>query len=242
MMKRKLTCLTVIILSALSLQAQEAVYDANGRQKDIWVNKVNDNQEWRDENRWHDPFDIYAGPVLGVVASKLTEYDGKFMFAPYIGGIIQTYFNNHIGMSLEFAYTRQGVRDAWANFLTQEQMEEEHLSAGPYEYRLDYIDTSYKLRYYPIRNFNIFAGFLFGVHFNAKCELDGVDTNIKKHLHKRMAHVIGGIAYELDNLIFEGYYGFPLSKLASSSTGRKALHNAREHVILLTVGYRFKVY
>ena len=62
-------------------------------------------QEWRDENRWHDPFDIYAGPVVGVAASNLTEYDGKYLFGPYIGGIIQTYFNNHWGMSFELAYT-----------------------------------------------------------------------------------------------------------------------------------------
>ena len=68
-MRRKLTCLFVLAMTAFTLHAQETVYDSNGRQdpSDIWVNKVNDGKEWRDENRWHDPFDIYAGPVVGMV-------------------------------------------------------------------------------------------------------------------------------------------------------------------------------
>ena len=236
-MRRKLTCLFVLAMTAFTLHAQETVYDSNGRQdpSDIWVNKVDDGKEWRDENRWHDPFDIYAGPVVGMVASNLTQYDGKFLFWPYIGGIIQAYFNNHFGMSLEFGYNRQGVRDAWQSF------DSEH-SAGPYEYRLDYISTIYKLRYYPIRHFNVNAGLMFGVHINAKSQLDGKDTDIKDHLRKRAAHIIAGAGYEFDNLYFEGFYGFPLSRLAKTELGRRALQNAKEHVFLLTVGYKFKIY
>ena len=207
-------------------------------------------QIWQMSSQWHDPFDIYAGPVVGGIASHLTEYDGKTMVSPYIGGFIQTYFNNHFGMSLEFAYTRQGARDAWANFLTDEDLaiydnEGNKIGSrarGPYEYRLDYINTIYKLRYYPIRYFDIFTGLLIGVHFNAKCELDGKSTDIIDQIHKRSAHVIGGVGYELNNLQFEAYYGFPLDKLAKTSKGRKALGNAKEHLFLLTVGYRFKLY
>ena len=194
-------------------------------------------QEWRDENRWHDPFDIYAGPVVGAVASNLTDYDGKYMFGPYIGGIVQTYFNNHFGMSLEMSYSRQGVRDGWVDFQVDEDRER-----GPYEYRIDYISTAYKMRYYPIKPVNVFAGLNFGVHMSAKCELNGETVNIKKHLHRRTAHIIAGAGYEMENLFFEGYYGYPLSKLAKTDVGRRALHNAKEHFFVLTVGYRFKVY
>ena len=251
-MRKLLFIVLAAILSSTASYSQEVRYDSNGRQdpSTIWVNKVNDGEEWRDENRWHDPFDIYAGPVVGVVASNLTLYDSKYYFAPYIGGIIQAYFNNHFGMSLEFAYTRQGARDAWANFMTDEDLnvtdDEGNVigsrAKGPYEYRFDYINTLYKIRYYPVRRFNVFAGFLFGVHIGAKCDLDGDSRNIKGHLRKRAAHVVGGIGYELDNLFFEGYYGLPLSKLANSSQGKKVLRNAHEQTIMLTVGYRFKLY
>ena len=251
-MKRILFFVISVILSQPALHAQEVRYDSNGRQdpSTIWINKVNDNEEWRDENRWHDPFDIYAGPVVGMVASNLTEYDSKFYFAPYIGGILQAYFNNHFGMSLEFAYTRQGARDAWANFMSEEDIQIKdsegnvigNRARGPYEYRFDYINTLYKMRYYPIRNFNIFAGFLFGVHIGAKCDLDGDNRDIKGHLRKRAAHFIGGIGYELNNLNFECYYGLPFSKLASTDQGKKVLRNAHEQTIMLTVGYRFKLY
>ena len=194
-------------------------------------------QEWRDENRWHDPFDIYAGPVVGVVASNLTNYDGKYMFGPYIGGMIQTYFNNHFGMSFEIAYNRQGVRDGWATFV-----DDDGTIAGPYEYRFDYLTNIYKVRYYPIKPFDVFAGLAFGVHVGAKCELNGKTIDIKEHLRKRAAHVLLGAGYEMDNLYFEGYYGLPLSKLAKTDLGRKALHDAKEQLFVLTVGYRFKVY
>ena len=194
-------------------------------------------QEWRDENRWHDPFDIYAGPVVGAVASNLTDYDGKYMFGPYVGGILQAYISNHFGMSFEMAYTRQGVRDGWAKFV-----DDDNTIAGPYEYRFDYLNTIYKLRYYPVKPFNVFTGLSFGVHIGAKCELNGNTIDIKDHVRKRAAHIIGGVGYEMDNLYFEGYYGFPLSKLAYSSTGKKALHNAKEQIFVLTVGYRIKVY
>ena len=207
-------------------------------------------QIWQQSSLWHDPFDIYAGPVLGGIASNLTEYDGKTMVSPYIGGFIQTYFNNHFGMSLEFAYTRQGSRDAWANFLSDEELavydaegnKVGSRARGPYEYRLDYINTIYKVRYYPIRYFDIFAGVLTGVHFNAKCELDGKSTDIIDQIHKRSAHVIGGVGYELNNLQFEAYYGYPLNKLAKTKKGRQALGSAKEHLILLTIGYRIKIY
>lgn len=194
-------------------------------------------QEWRDENRWHDPFDIYAGPVAGVVASNLTNYDGKYMFGPYIGGMVQTYFNNHFGMSFEIAYTRQGVRDGWASFV-----EDENTIAGPYEYRFDYINNIYKVRYYPVKPFNVFTGLSFGVHVGAKCELNGKTINIRDDVRKRTAHILGGVGYEMDNLYFEGYYGLPLSKIARTDRGKKALHDAKEQIFVLTVGYRFKVY
>ena len=207
-------------------------------------------QIWQYSSQWHNPFDIYTGPVLGGVASKMTEYDGKTMFSPYIGGLLHTYFNNHWGMSLEFAYTRQGAHDAWANFMKEEDLQIKNSDGevigekarGPYEYRFDYINTIYKMRYYPVKNFDAFAGLMVGVHFNAKCDLNDESTDIIKELHKRSAHVIGGVGYELDNLQFEAYYGFPLQGLARSTKGKRIMNGAREHLIMVTVGYRIKIY
>ena len=165
------------------------------------------------------------------------------MFSPYVGGILQAYFNNHFGMSLEFGFMRQGVRNAWANFLTPAEIEANpELMTGPYQYKLDYLSTLYKLRYYPIRPLNVFAGLMMGVHLRAKCTINDSEINIKDYIKSRSAHIIGGIGYEMDHLFFEGYYGFPISKLADSDRGRQALHNAKEHVIMVTVGYRFRLF
>lgn len=222
-MKRILSSLVAIILASSSLQAQE----------------------WRDENRWHDPFDIYAGPVVGVAASNLTQYDGKYLFAPYIGGIIQTYFNNHWGMSFELGYSRLGCRDAWDNFHSDAEITRDDGTIdrrGPYEYRFDDISSLYKIRYYPVRNLNLMAGFLFSVNINAKSELDGKNYDITKHLHKRSAHILAGVGYETNKIYVEGCYGLPISKLADTSTGKRALGKAKLNVFTVTVGYRFKVY
>ena len=254
-MRRLFFIIVTLLAGNMAVSAQEEVYTSDGRQdpSTIWINKGTDKEEWRDNYRWHDPFDIYAGPVVGLVASNLTKLDGKYMFSPYVGGILQAYFNNHFGMSLEFAYTRQGTRDAWDNFHSDEEMMRPRTDEngnttqvmaerGPYKYWLDYINTVYKLRYYPTYNFNVYAGFLFGVCFNAKCELDGRTTDLKGHLHARSAHIIGGVGYELDKLYFEGYYGFPISKLAKSNQAKIVLDNAKNNVFLLTVGYKFKLY
>lgn len=244
-MKRLFLSAITLIAMTCAIEAQEVKYNEDGRQdpSTIWVNKVDDGQEWRDENRWHDPFDLYVGPVVGGVASTMTQYDGTFMFSPYIGGILQAYFNNHFGMSLEFGFMRQGVRDAWANFLTNEDfVKNPELQAGPYKYQLDYLSTIYKLRYYPIRPVNVFAGLMMGVHLRARCTINDRNINIKDYISSRAAHIIAGAGYEMENLYFEGYYGFPISKLADSDRGRQALRNAKEHVFMLTVGYRFRLF
>lgn len=222
-MKRILSSIVAIILAVGSLQAQE----------------------WRDENRWHDPFDIYAGPKVGITASNLTNYDGKYLFSPYIGGFIQTYFNNHWGMSFEMGYTRLGTHDAWDNFHTDEEITREDGTLdrrGPYEYRFDYLETLYKIRYYPIRDFNVMAGLLFGVHINAKSELDNTDYQITSHLHKRSAHILLGAGYEMGKFSLEACWGLPISKLAKTSTGKRALGDAKLNVFMVTVGYHIKVY
>lgn len=208
-------------------------------------------QEWRDENRYHDPFDIVFGPTVGVAASNMTEYDGSYKFSPVFGGFIQTYFCNHFGMSFELNYSREGTRDAWANFLTDEELaitnsEGEvigHRERGPYNYDLDYINMIYKLRYYPTRRLNMYLGFKFGVHVNASCTLDGKSNDIKSSLRRRAGHIIGGFGYELDKLNIEGYYCFPISHLrkSDSEAGKRALRDAKENVFMLTVGYRIKL-
>lgn len=194
-------------------------------------------QEWRDENRYHDPFDIYCGPTIGVAASNMTEYDGKYKFGPEIGAFIQTYFCNHFGMSFELNYSREGTRDAWQSFQPDR-------AGGPYDYSMDYINTIYKMRYYPMHRLNVFLGFKFGVHINATCTLDGKDTDIKGALRRRAGHIVGGFGYELDKLNIEAYYCFPISHLRNSESeaGWRALRDAKENVFMLTVGYRIKIY
>lgn len=207
-------------------------------------------QEWRDENRWHDPFDIYAAPVAGLAISNMTEYDSKALISPYVGGMIQTYFTNHWGMSFELGFSQQGCRDAWDNFHSDQELVDMKMdpiaARGPYNYRITCMNTLYKVRYYPIRNFLVSAGFLFNVHMKSKAEKennDGTSRNdINDHLHRRSAHVIAGLGYESNHFYIEGYYGFPLSRLARSNQGIKALGSSRVHVAMITLGYRIKVY
>ena len=98
------------------------------------------------------------------------------------------------------------------------------------------------MRYYPVRNFDVMAGFIFNVYLHAKSELDNRKYDIIDHIHKRSAHFLLGAGYEMEKFYVEGYYGLPLSKLARTSTGRRALGSARENVFMVTLGYHIKLY
>lgn len=220
--------LLTFLFSALSLCALHAQVDPN-------------------ESRWRDPFDIYVGPKIGASYSQFSQVGGDPVIFGCAGGFVEVFFNDHIGMNVEMLYTHQGGKNLYHNLTETTQLEDgtttsQVVNSGPYDYNLDYINTIYKLKYYFTKQICIYTGFHLGTFINAKSVYNGSKTNIRKHLH-RQASVPIGISYETEKLVFEANYNWPIRMLANkNSKAEEILGKARQHLFLLTVGYKIKVF
>ncbi len=201
----------------------------------VW-GQVNPNEE-----HWREPFDIYVGPKVGVTYSNFTRLDNDPMIWPMIGGFVEVFFTDRFGMNVEMNFTHNGAKNVY-HPNAQEVSKKENVSTGPYEYRLDYINTEYKLKYYFTKPLCAFAGFHFGTLINAKSEIDGQSTNIRKQLH-RQASVLMGASYETDKFVVEGLYCFPMRRLASKNTTADELFlNTKQNIFMLTFGYKIAIF
>ena len=190
--------------------------------------------------RWHEPFDIYVGPKIGVSYSTFTKVGGDPMIWGMVGGFVEVYFTDRLGMNVEMNYSHQGARNVF-------HASDNPNAQGSYLYRLDYINTEYKLKYYFIKPVCAYAGFHFGTLINAKSENKSVDpvaiTNIRKHLH-RQASISVGASYETEKWVVDGMYCFPLRRLANKNDelAETILGDAKQHIFMLTFGWKIKMF
>lgn len=189
--------------------------------------------------RWHEPFDIYVGPKIGVSYSTFTKVGGDPMIWGMVGGFVEVYFTDRLGMNVEMNYSHQGTKNVYHTTSNGEP-------SGPYLYRMDYINTEYKLKYYFTKPICVFAGFHFGTLINAKAEFEGVSpkqiTNIRKQLH-RQASVLMGASYETEKWVVDGLYCFPLRRVANkNSHAEEILGNAAQNIFMLTFGWKIKMF
>ena len=208
----------------------------------VW-SQVNPDKEY-----WREPFDIYIGPKIGVSYSNFTRVDNDPMIWPTIGGFVEVFFTDHFGMNVEMNFSHNGAKNVYhpnALEVTQKyhpDADVSNISTGPYEYRLNYINTEYKLKYYFTRPICAFAGFHFGTLISAKSEVGGQSTNIRKQLH-RQASVLMGASYETDQFVVEGLYCFPMRRLADKGTlANDLFDNTSQNIFMLTFGYKIAVF
>ena len=198
-------------------------------------------------SHWRDPFDIYVGPKVGVSYSQFSIVGGDPVIFGCAGGFVEVFFTDHFGMNVEMLYTHQGGSGIYHNTEQTFQNEDgttrtEMVNSGPYDYNLDYINTIYKLKYYFTKEISVFTGFHLGTFINAKSKFEGNKTNIRKYLH-RQASIPFGVSYETEKLMFEACYNMPIRQLANkNSLAEKIMSNAKQHLFLLTVGYKFRMF
>ena len=205
-------------------------------------------QVYPDQQRhWREPFDLYVGPKVGVSYSQFTKVGGDPVIFGTVGGFVEVFFTNRLGMNVELLYTHQGGSNIYHDITTKTTLEDGTVMtttepSGPYDYNLDYINTVYKLKYYFTKEISVYTGFHLGTFVNAKSVFGGEKTNIREYLH-RQASIPIGVSYETDNLVFEANYNWPMRMLANrDSKAEQVLGKARQNLFLLTVGYKFKVF
>ena len=115
-------------------------------------------------------------------------------------------------------------------------------NAGPYDYRLDYINTSYLLHYYPTRWLSFYTGVTGGKLFNAKSEYNSQSVDIENELHGSLLTVPVGFSLEIGKVMLDARWNYQLNKLPDSDKAKSILPNSVLNMVQLTVGYKIQVF
>ena len=204
----------------------------------------------------YDLWDLLIGGKVGASASTLTKTSGDMKIWPTVGIYTEVFVNPHFSMTFEAGYSRKGANsvivDGWRFPEENRQLYEEQVpygSAHPYTFNLDYMMTSYFLKYYIKQDVNVpvqlafYTGLSFGTIVNARAKVDDTSHNIKDKLHGGDFCVPLGVEVLLGrNFTIDGRWNWSPRKLADSELGNVLLGSARNQFFSLTLGYKILVF
>ena len=248
-MKRILLITAILFMALTNGQAQvlnkdntkqigQAVKDGIKDVRDAILQDTNPTGE-------HEQWDIYAVPKIGLNLSNLPGIDGKVKIG-LIGGVyMEMFLTKNIAIDVETQYSHQGssgvhrtltTTDASGVTTTREY--------GPYNFKLDYLNTNYIVRWYPWIDlpWSFTTGLHTGYIISAKAKLDdGTKHNLKDHIYKGDVAIPLGVSYEWSQWQIEARYNLYFRKLARDAKAQELMRNARNNMFEVTLGYRIKV-
>lgn len=199
----------------------------------------------------YDLWDLLIGGKAGASASTLTKTGGDYKFWPTASIYTEVFVNQHFSMSVEVAYNRKGVDNVVIDESTvSEDLRYDYLLGAnyPYTYNLDYITTSYLLKYYFNQHFGLYTGLGFSTLVSAKSKVPNqegnqVSSNMSSHLYGGDFNVPVGVEIVLgQNFTIDGRWNWSPRKIAKSDLGKGLLGQARHQYFSLTLGYKFLVF
>lgn len=182
----------------------------------------------------HQLWDFYVTPHAGAAFSKMNSNLSSWKYGAAGGLGFEIFISNHTSLGIDLNYTHQGSNEVyhWVNGVHQ----------GPYDYRLDYINFDYLLKWYPLDYVDFYAGLHMGRLVNAKREYDGWSKDIEDDLHSGNFTVPVGMNVNLGNFTVDGRFYFPFNKLVMKNRADNLLHpHTRDVTVMVTVGYKIKV-
>ena len=194
----------------------------------------------------HTLWDIYIAPKVGLNLSNLPGINGNIKLGAVAGAYVEVFVAKNLAVDVEMQYSRQGssgvyrylnTKDASGNTVVQEK--------GPYDFKLDYINTNYLVRWYPWTDLpwsfttGLHMGYIVSAHAKLK---HGADKDIKGDIHSGDLAFPFGISYEWKQWQLEARYNFYFRKLARSREAKVLMRNARNNVFEVTLGYRIKMF
>lgn len=194
----------------------------------------------------HTIWDIYAAPKVGLNLSDLPGIDGKMKLGVVAGAYVEVFVTKNIGIDVEMGYSRQGSSGVYNTAYTTDALGNVTTSrVGAYDYRLDYINIDYLVRWYPWTDLT--WSFTTGLHMarlvSAHSKLKhGEDLNIKDDIHSGDVAIPFGVSYEWKQWQLEARYNLSFRKLATSDKAKLMMGNARNSMAEITLGYRIKVF
>lgn len=180
----------------------------------------------------HMPWDLYAAPKLGLAVSNLTTMDGKVAFGVTGGAYIEVFILPELAIDMELTYSHQGANDVPRTSETTGYRE--------HDFKLDYINSTYLCRWYPIRErpLSIYSGLHMARLVNAKRKVSGKTYNIYDDLRHGDVAIPVGVSYEWKQWQADVRYNQYFRHIASSQDAKGFLDNTCNTMIDITVAYK----
>ena len=179
-------------------------------------------------------WDVIIMPHAGAAYSHMSGNENKWKLGVTGGVAVQMYFTPRFFAEVDVNYAHTGAAKQYQNT--------EAGKSGPYDYRLDYLNTDYTLHYYPMRKLSFYSGIHLGTLINAKSEYNGHSTDIKDYLNAGHVSVPVGASLDVGPLTVDARFYWPINTLPDGQKAKAILgKKAREMAVLVTVGYKVKV-
>jgi hypothetical protein len=181
------------------------------------------------------PWDIFVIPHAGVSYSHMTGNSGDWKLGVAGGAALEVYLLQNLSMNVDVYYSHQGDKNTYHTI--------DDTTTGPFDYRFDYLNVDYLLKWYPVKHFNLCAGVMGGRLVNAKSEVKGHSTDISDDLHSGTVAIPVGAGYEYKNWTLDARFYYPINALPDSKKAKNILgSSAHEMSVMVTLGYRIQLF
>lgn len=193
----------------------------------------------------HEQWDSYAGAKLGLNLSNLPGIDGNVKLGLIGGGFFEVFLTKNLSVGIEAEYSRQGSSGIYRALSSPATSDGQTPLTGPYDVKLDYINTNYIVRWYPWIDLpwsfmsGVRAGYLIGSRAKLK---NGENLKLKDDIRNGDVALMLGVSYEWKQWQIEGRYNLYFRKLANSESIKYLMQNARNNMFEVTLGYRIQVF
>lgn len=183
----------------------------------------------------HGVLDLIIAPKIGLSANTLSGTTGKIEPGIMAGCYIEIFPLEQLAVDMEIYYGHQGINDVPHHF--------DELGYGEYDISLNYMNTSYMCRWYPIaeKPLSIYSGLTISNLVSARINGKGIHQGIKGDLHKGDFSIPIGVSYEWGQWQADIRYNHGLKRIASSPEMKSILGKGTNSSLALSIAYKIGI-
>lgn len=195
----------------------------------------------------HTEWDGFVTPKVGIVASKMPGMSGQPKIGITFGAALEVFVLKNLAVDVDLNYSRQGATNShFVERVYYPDLLEYAYEGGSYTYNLDYINTDYLVRWYPIADqpLSFYSGIhlsrLIGAH--SKMKDSESSSSIRSELHSGDVAIPVGATYEFGQWTVDGRFYYSPWHIAKSYRAKQILGNATNAAISVTIGYKIQMW
>ena len=183
----------------------------------------------------YEIWDVLVGGKVGGSAGMLTKRTCDPLWGPYGGVYAEMYLNKWLSMSLEVAAAHKGADNV------KTRVDDGY---AYYQYRMDYINTSYLFNVHMFRqHLSLYTGLSLGRAFNAKAMRNNHSVDIMDYVHKGEFTVPVGVELTIGkHITLDGRWHWSPLKISDSERATRAFGASRHQFFSVTLGYKTQVF